>query len=144
MPMYDGVVNLAEDDIPVIVELDDGVVRLSASGKEVAQWKEGEYEIRHLGDSTFAIRAENETLEFVPSQPSRFAAAVNGGLSTDTPDVSTEPPTSPIPEPETQKPTSAIQPKEAPPPKPLTMGLFYALCLVTTGLAIWSIISLIM
>jgi len=141
--MYDGVVTLAEDDIPVIVELDDDVVRLSASGREVAAWRKGEYEIRHLRDSTFAIRAENETLEFVPSQPSRFAAAVNGGLSRDTPEVPTESPASPTPEPETQKPTSAIRPKEAPPPKPVTMGLFYALCLLTAGLAIWSIISLI-
>lgn len=135
MPIYDGIVTVAEDDIPVIIELGDDVVRLSASGTEIGQWPKGECDIRHLGDSTFAIRAENETLRFVPRQPSLFAAAVNGGLSR------TRPQTSPGPEKPQPEPTDRV--REAPPPKPVTMGLFYGLCALTAGLAIWSIISMI-
>jgi len=136
MPIYDGVVTVAEDDIPVIVELDDDTVRLSASGTEIGQWPKSECEIRHLGDSTYAIEAEDESLSFVPSQPSLFAAAVNGGASSTLPRAPSA--AGPTPSP---APTPAVA--EAPPPKPVTMALFYALCVLTAGLAIWSIISMI-
>jgi hypothetical protein len=32
---------------------------------------------------------------------------------------------------------------EAPPAKATTMGMFYGLCILTAGLAVWSIVSLI-
>lgn len=145
MPAYDGVVTVAEDDIPVIVELGDDVVRLSASGREIGEWRTGEYEIRHLGDSTFAIEAENEILEFVPTQPTVFAAAVNGGLHRTEPVRGTPVDAQPSGASEPITPTEpALWPVagEAPPPKPTTMGLFYALCLATAGLGIWAILSL--
>ncbi len=41
------------------------------------------------------------------------------------------------------EPVSNPKPAEAPPPKPLTMGLFYALCVITAVLAIWSLITII-
>jgi len=147
MPAYDGVVTVAEDDIPVIVELGDDIVRLSASGREIGEWRTGEYEIRHLRDSTFAIQAENEILEFIPSQPNDFAAAVNGGLPGTEPRPADEPPA--IPPPSVSKPSTEAEPAPkpgagvAPPPRATTMGLFYALCLVTAGLGIWAVISLI-
>ncbi|MFP3882425.1 MAG: hypothetical protein ACLFRT_00250 [Actinomycetota bacterium] len=136
MAIYDGVVTLADDQIPVIIELDDDHVRLSASGTEIGQWRADECRIDPVDDMTYTITAEDETLEFVPSQPGLFAAALNG--------ASEEPIDTPVqhaqPAPE---PVSSASAAEAPPPKPLTMGLFYALCVVTAVLAIWSLITII-
>lgn len=134
MAIYDGVVTVAEDDIPVIVELDDDHVRMSASGTEIGLWPSEDCSITHVGDSTYTITAEEETLRFVPNQPSLFAAAVNG--EAEGAQVAMPPP------PETEAATSKGR-QEAPPAKPLTMGLFYALCLVTAGLAVWSLISIV-
>jgi hypothetical protein len=135
MPIYDGVVTVAEADIPVIVELDEDVVRLSASGKEIGRWPKSECEIRHLGNATYAIEAEDEILSFVPSQPSLFAAAVNGvprARHAASPPAESAPP-----------PVSPPEVSEAPPAKATTMGMFYGLCILTAGLAVWSIVSLI-
>lgn len=137
MSIYDGVVTLDESDVPVIVELGDDHIRLSASGTEIGQWPTHECHIAHISDSTFSITAEDETLEFVPNQPSLFAAAVNGGAR------SAVPPTRPVRSgAETEPP--AVGDREAPPPKPLTMGLFYGLCVTTGALAVWSLLSLIL
>ena len=133
MPIYDGVVTLDQTDVPVIVELDDDYVRLSASGTEIGNWSAAECQIAHIGDTAYAITAEDETLHFVPNQPGLFAAAVNGGKSS-------EP--MPLP-PEPAPATGSTGAQEAPAPKPLTMGLFYALCLTTAVLAVWSLISIV-
>lgn len=136
MAIYDGVVTLADDQVPVIVELDDEHVRLSASGTEIGQWRADECRIDPVDDTTYTITAEDETLEFVPSQPRLFAAALNGVS-----EEATEPPVHHVePGPE---PVSTTNVSDAPPAKPLTMGLFYALCLVTAVLAIWSLITII-
>ena len=140
MPIYDGVVTLDESDIPVIVELGHDHVRLSASGTEIGQWPTHECHIAHVTDSIYSITAEDETLQFVPNQPSLFAAAVNGGSRhagslAGPKETQEETPT------ETEGP--AVRGREAPPPKPLTMGLFYSLCVTTAAMAVWSLISLI-
>lgn len=135
MAIYDGVVTIADDEIPVIVELDEDSVRLSASGKEIGQWPADKCSIDHLVDTTYSITAEDETIEFVPTQPDLFAAAVNG--ASEHPAV----PLPPEPDPDPAPTEDGI--REAPPAKPLTMGLFYALCFVTAGLAVWSLISII-
>lgn len=134
MAIYDGVVTLADDDIPVIVELDERHVRLSASGTEIGEWAADEISITHVGDTVYTITAEDETLRFVPNQPTLFAAAVNG--TSDSPSVAMPP--EPVPDPE---PSDGV--RGAPPPQPLTMGLFYALCLTTAALAVWSLIRII-
>lgn len=153
MSVYDGVVTVADDDIPVIVELDEERIRLSASGTEIGEWRTDECHITHVADSTYAISAENETLRFVPNQPSLFAAAVNGAAH-QPPPLAAPRQLEPEPELETQvqrEPAmvedssehSVASAREAPPPRPVTMGLFYALCLLTAGLAVWSLISII-
>lgn len=135
MPHYDGVVIIADDDFPVIVELEDEQVRLSASGTEIGKWHSDDCEITRVGESTYTIRAENEVLTFVPSQPDSFAAALVGDR---------EPTEAAQPPPETSPaPVQSGAEVEAPAPKPLTMGLFYGLCVVTAALAVWSLISMI-
>lgn len=136
MAIYDGVVTLADDQIPVIIELDDEHVRLSASGTEIGQWRADECRIDPVDDTTYTITAEDETLEFVPSQPRLFAAALNGASdeAIDTPVQHARPAAEQVPSANTA---------EAPPPKPLTMGLFYALCALTAVLALWSLITII-
>jgi hypothetical protein len=136
LPIYDGVVTLDESDVPVIVEFGHDHVRLSASGTEIGQWPTNECHIAHVTDSIYSITAEDETLQFVPNQPSLFAAAVNGGSRhADSLAGPKETPT------ETEDP--AVRGREAPPPRPLTMALFYSLCVATAALAVWSLISLI-
>ena len=145
--MYDGVVTLADDDIPVIVELDDAYVRMSAGGTEIGHWPTDECQITHVSDTTYAITAENETLRFVPNQPDLFAAAVNGAPETTYLATPAEPEPESAPEPESTPeaetaPTADDGVREAPAPQPLTMGLFYALCLITAALAVWALISI--
>lgn len=134
MPIYDGVVTLDESEVPVVVEFDDDHVRLSASGTEIGEWPSDQCHIAHVTDSIYSITAEDETLQFVPNQPSLFAAAV---------DPNPAPAGRAPAELEVEREATVIEQREAPPPKPLTMGLFYALCLATTALAVWSLVSLI-
>jgi hypothetical protein len=131
-------VTLDKTDVPVIVELDEDYVRLSASGTEIGNWSAAECQIAHIGDTAYAITAEDETLHFVPNQPGLFAAAVNAGGPGES--------VSPAPEPEPEAaPTAVVATTDtAPAPKPLTMGLFYALCVTTAALALWALISLVL
>lgn len=135
MSIYDGVVTLDQTDVPVIVELNDDYIRLSASGTEIGSWTADECQIAHLGESAYSITAEDETLHFVPNQPRLFAAAVNGAVTMVT---------TPAPHPVDELPVSTAQTVEdgAPPPKPLTMGLFYGLCVTTAVLAVWALLSI--
>lgn len=131
MPIYDGVVTLDDNRIPVLIELDGERMRMSASGTEIGSWPLEECRIAHLEESTFTITAEDETLVFVPNQPRLFAAEVNEG----------RPPAVPLPPPEESEMPEAV--RSAPAPRPLTVGLFYALCLVTGALGIWALISMV-
>jgi hypothetical protein len=133
MSIHDGVVTVAESEIPVIIELDDDRIRLSASGSEIGDWGTEECKITHVRDATYTIEAEEETLRFVPNQPGVFAAAFNGGIEVVPTPLATDPEDDPAP----------IEMGEAPPAKPMTMGLFYALCVLTAALAVWSVISIV-
>jgi len=131
MAIFDGVVTLAEDDIPVIVELDPDHIRMSASGTEIGNWRTDECLITQVEEATYTITAEDETIQFVPNQPGLFAAAVNGDRE---PAVAMPPP------PDTMPAGDGIA--DAPPPQPLTVGLFYGLSFVTIALAVWALASM--
>lgn len=140
MSIYDGVVTLDQTDVPVIVELNDEYVRLSASGTEIGNWSAQECHIAQIDDSAYSITAEDETLHFVPNQPGLFAAAVNGGVSY----------VAPLPE-RAERPSKSESRSDADAgartassPRPLTMGLFYVLCLTTAALAVWAVISIVL
>jgi hypothetical protein len=92
---------------------------------------------RHL-----RITAEDETLRFVPNQPGLFAAAINGATENTSQSKPAEPEPKSAPEAKIA-PTGGDGVREAPAPQPLTMGLFYALCVTTAALAIWALISII-
>lgn len=138
MSIHEGVVSLTEDDIPVIVELNDGTIRLTASGTEIGYWPKDECEIHHRLDGTYAISVENETLSFIPDQPTLFAAAVDGS----SPNGQAQE-TKPAPPDAGPAGDNTRAAREAPPPGSLTKGLFYALCALTAALAIWSMVSIL-
>lgn len=137
MSIYDGVVTLNENDVPVMVELGDDHVRLSASGTEIGEWPSDECHIAHVTDSIYSITAEDETLQFVPNQPTLFAAAVHGNGRDQTPAARAPAET------EAEREAPVTGNREAPPPRPLTMVLFYALCVGTAALALWSLVSMV-
>ncbi|MFQ5523819.1 MAG: hypothetical protein ACE5F5_09615 [Acidimicrobiia bacterium] len=131
MPIYDGVV--AFDDttlIPVIVGIEEDLVRLSADGTEIGAWTEGECTIADEGDGVFMISAEDETLRFLPRDPGSFAAAVNGGIG-DTSTISDH-----------EEPSSPSDSEGAPEPKRITKVLFYLLATMTALLGVWALLSL--
>lgn len=131
LAIYDGVVNLSDHDVPVIIEIDEETVRLSASGAEVGTWPTDECDITRSDETTFLIHAEAETLPFVPTQPGAFAGAV--GLSDGKGAV-------PLP-PDLER---SAGPDEAPAPKPLTVGLFYALALATGASGVWALATIVL
>lgn len=140
MPRHEGVVTVDEEEIPVIIELDNEAIRLTAAGKEVGNWRPDECEIIQIADATYTIEAENEVLQFVPHQPQTFAAALNGENTTASP--SEEAPTDDAQTDHALEETG-VDLQDAPAPQPLTVGLFYGLCFLTAALAIWSLISII-
>lgn len=75
MNIFDGVVAVADDKVPVIVDISDSL-RLSANGTEIGSWNPGEFLIADNGDGAYTISAEHETLTFIPNQPELFAAWV--------------------------------------------------------------------
>ena len=138
MPIYDGVVSLDENDIQVILGVDEDRIRLSSGGREIGDWGADECAISDIGGGVFAITAENETLQFMPTSPAMFAAAMNGGS------ISIPEPTAGAAEEDT--PPLDTQPKialeDGPEPRSVTMFAFYALSATTAALGLWALISL--
>ncbi len=132
MPIYDGIVAFDDVRIPVIVGIEEDLVRLSADGKEIGVWSGDECSISYKGDGVFTIHAENETLRFLPREPDSFAAAVNGNLAT----------ASTTGEDRDNTEDSDQEWREAPAPKRTTRLLFYLLSTMTALLGAWAAIKL--
>lgn len=77
MPLYDGVVSVNDGDIAVIIDVEEDRIRLSANGSEIGEWDADDCTIELVEDGVYRITAENESLRFVPNQPSLFAKAVS-------------------------------------------------------------------
>ena len=123
-----------EDDIHVLLAVDGGKIRLSTGGTEIGEWPAEDCSIDDAGNGVFTITVENETLQFVPNNPMTFATAMNGGSVPDR---------RPEPDPEvTETLTSVSDADEAPPAKPVTMVVFYALAGITGFFGLWALISL--
>lgn len=147
MPKYDGIVNLDQDEVEVIIGLDSDRVHLQAGDLEIGDWAPDECAIAHLGRGVYAITAENESLQFVPRDARLFEAGLNHGTGYG---LSTAPKqdesqarrgrhTKTVPGPET---SPAHGESAAPPPKPLTLALFYGLAAITAALGVWALLSI--
>ena len=144
VPRYDGIVSLDQDEIEVIIGLDPDRVHLRAGELEIGDWAPEECFIAYLGEGVYSITAENESLRFVPRDARMFKEGLNHGTGYGL---------SPAPDPEAperrqgrharrvETPPGVLE-GEAPPPKPLTRILFYALTAATTALGVWAGISI--
>ena len=137
MSIHDGVVTLEDDNVQVILGVDDDKIRLSAGGLEIGEWSSEDCSIDPAGDGVFTITAENETLTFVPNNPTTFNAAMNGG---NLPETTTDQPVQ-----ESVEPVIITESEidQIPDPKPATKAVFYALATVTGVLGIWALISIV-
>jgi hypothetical protein len=137
--LYDGVVTFEDASVPVIIGLQDDGLSMSSGGAEIGLWSNGEYSIDPTDDGAYTITAENETLRFVPTNPSLFAAGV-GIAVPPPPDTEFET----APEPQLMRDTSSgeLRNGEAPAPKTTTLAAFYVLAVVTAGLGLWALVSL--
>ena len=132
MPIFDGVVTIEDNPVPVIVGVEPEGLRLSANGNQIGEWAAGEFSITERGHGIYAITADNETLEFVPNRPDLFAAGVGK-------------PVSPPKREERLEVDAIVEPTDtdiAPPPQPLTRALFYTLAGTTAALGLWALYNL--
>lgn len=146
MAIYDGFVSIGDEDVHVILGVDDDKVTLSSGGNEIGAWPVDEVEVDHMGGGVYRITAESESLRFVPSDPSLFAlgfgsedaavtemeAAPNDARAVETGGTT----------PHQSLPNAGS--REAPPPRPVTKVLFYALAGVTGVLGLWALVSMIL
>lgn len=144
MAIYDGFVSLGEDEVHVILGVDENKVTLSSNGSEIGTWRSDEISILYLGEGTYTITAENETLEFVPKDQDLFAIRF-GEISDDRPAVSENGfgrHASVTPKRPAQEGDEAAH-QEAAAPRPVTKVAFYVLAGITAFLGLWAIVSMI-
>lgn len=135
MPMFDGVVELDGEQVPVILGVEEGGIRLSSNGTEIGEWTDDEYRLEALGADSFVIAADDDALTFRPYRPDAFARTV--GI------VREAPGPSPARTAPAAAPTSDGVPA-APPPKSLTRALFLTLAGTTAFLGVWALVQLIL
>jgi len=146
VPRYDAIVTLDQEQVEVIIGLDPDRVHLRAGDLEIGNWGADECAIAHLGEGVYAITVENESLRFVPKDARLFEEGLDHGTGYGL---------SPAPAQEALEdhrgrharrvdaPPQITSRAEAPPPKPLTLALFYMLAAVTAGLSVWALIKII-
>ncbi|MFB3051232.1 MAG: hypothetical protein ACE1Z0_04515 [Acidimicrobiia bacterium] len=142
VPIYDGVINLDDNQIPVIIGFEDACLRMSSGGREIGEWAEGEYSIDYQGGSVYTITAENEALQFVPNNPSLFAAGLSGGVAPIPQSGAEHSETADLLSETAEEPARRENREIAPPPKLWTLVAFYALVGVTIALGLWAALSI--
>ena len=147
MPRYDGIVSLDHDVVQVIIDLDPDRVHLRAGDHEIGDWAAGECAIAALGDGAYSITAENQSLRFVPRNPRLFEDGLNHGTGYGMSAPSQSDAAGHRVGRHTKTPPEAAaatgKETEAPPPKPVTVALFYALAAATGALGIWALLSIV-
>jgi hypothetical protein len=138
LPIFDGVVTVNDDEVPVIIGLEESGIRMSTNGFEIGEWAVGEYSIDHRGDGVYTITADNESLRFVPNRPDLFAAGVGHPRIEDLGQSVEEAPGRHLAEPAVESPDDG-----AAAPRPLTRALFYTLAGTTAALGLWALLRLI-
>jgi hypothetical protein len=140
MSLFDGVVTFDDTNVPVIIGLQEDGISMSSGGAEIGQWSEGEFSIDPTEDGAYAITAENETLRFVPTNPSLFAAGIGVGVAP--PIQQEESHGAPDHAPPRPQAGGELKNGEAPAPKTLTRVAFYVLAAITAALGLWALVSL--
>jgi hypothetical protein len=137
MPLFDGVVLLDGDEVPVLFAVEEDRIRLSSGGVEIGEWQEGTYEITPTDGDLFLVSADGDTVAFRPSRPLAFSRAIG---------VEIEAEAEPKPEPVAMSADTHADEAPgaaAPPPRPITRALFITLSGVTALLGLWALIALI-
>ncbi len=139
LPIFDGVVTLNDDQVPVIIGLEDDGIRMSTNGTEIGEWSIGEFTIAHRGDGKYTITADNESLVFTPNRPDLFAVGLGQPLAA-----------RPSATAATQARSEGDElgevvsgPDGAPQARPITRALFYTLAGTTGALGVWALYRLI-
>ena len=128
MTTFPGVATLKEDNVPVMVGLDDEKITLVSGEVSIGEWLAGHYEVIDLGAGEFVIEAEDDSIPFVPDDPSSFAQGIH--RDTETPAAADRSP-------------GALEVKEGPPPKPAAVAAVWVLAVITAALGIWATLSLL-
>jgi hypothetical protein len=128
MTTFPGVATLKEDNVPVMVGLDDEKITLVSGEVSIGEWLAGQYEVIDLGAGEFVIEAEDDSIPFVPDDPSSFALGIH--RDTESPAAADRSP-------------GAFEVKDGPPPKPVTLAAFWVLAVITAALGIWATLSLL-
>ena len=131
MTTFPGVATLKEDNVPVMVGLDDEKITLVSGEVSIGEWLAGQYEVIDLGAGEFVIEAEDDSIPFLPDDPSSFALGIQRDIET------------PAAAAEAGPSTGALEVKEGPPPKPATLAAFWVLAIITAALGIWATLSLL-
>ena len=129
MTTFPGVATLKEDNVPVMVGLDDEKITLVSGEVSIGEWLAGQYEVIDLGSGEFVIEAEDDSIPFVPDDPSSFALGIQGDAETP---VTTD-----------RSSGAAFVVTDGPPPKPATLAAFWVLAVITAALGIWATLSLL-
>ena len=135
--MHDGVISLNDADVPVIVGLEETGIRMSSGGSEIGEWSIGEFSIDHDGQGVFTITAENESLRFIPNEPSSFAAGLRMEETQATEAAVPEDEAAPL----TEQPATADD-EFVPEPRTITKLVFYAVATGTAVMGVWALVSL--
>ncbi len=146
MAIVDGFVSLGDRDVQVILGLEEDRMTMSSDGNEIGAWPTDEVAIDQVGEGVFTITAEDESLQFVPSDPNSFVIGF-GGLIPRRPNLEqtgtlgTVEPESPAESASTTQSHGGLE--VAPPPQPVTRVAFYALVAITGLFGLWALVSMI-
>ena len=138
MTTFPGTVAFEDDLVPVTVGIDIDKITLISGEVEIGEWPTAECTFVEKGDGRWVIEAEDDSVFFLPDDPSRFAQGLAGHLIIDTESLT-----------DTMSPTRAeaeaevFVVAEGPKPKLLTLVGFCALCAVTFALGTWALLSLL-
>ncbi len=138
MTTFPGTVAFEDDRVPVTVGIDIDKITLISGDVEIGEWPTAECTFVEKDDGSWVIEADDDSVFFLPDDPSRFAQGLVGHLIIDTESLKD---TAAAATPDAENRVFDVA--EGPPPKALTVVGFYALCAVTLALGIWALVSLV-
>jgi hypothetical protein len=135
---FPGTVAFEDDLVPVTVGIDIDKITLISGEVEIGEWPTAECTFLEKGDGSWVIEAEDDSVFFLPDDPSRFAQGLAGHLIIDADSL-----TDTMGQPAAHGENGVFEVPEGPAPKALTVVGFLALCAVTVSLGVWAFLSLL-